>query len=92
MTPTHTTGPLAAHPLRAPVLWGAAWGLIQAAVLFVVIAAAAVTGPAWLLVLGFTGHGLKTSGSTAATMSPTPAGGHRSASSSTGSPRPSSCS
>jgi hypothetical protein len=25
----------------------------------VVVAAAAVTGPAWLLVLGFTGHGLK---------------------------------
>jgi hypothetical protein len=34
---------------------------IEAAVagLFVVVAAAAVTGPAWLLVLGFTGHGLK---------------------------------
>jgi hypothetical protein len=31
MTPTHKTGPLAEHPLRAPVLWGAAWGLIQAA-------------------------------------------------------------
>ena len=104
MTPTNTTGPLAEHPLRAPVLWGAAWGLIQAAAplgfwwldpatvyalsltliaavyigfaiadgrrrivateagvaaLFVVIAAAAVTGPAWLLVIGFTGHGLK---------------------------------
>ena len=29
------------------------------AALFVVIAAAAVTGPAWLLVSGFTGHGLK---------------------------------
>jgi hypothetical protein len=26
---------------------------------FVVLAAIAVTGPAWLLVLGFTGHGLK---------------------------------
>jgi hypothetical protein len=104
MTPTHKTGPLAEHPLRAPVLWGVVWGLIQAAAplgfwwldpavvyalslaliaavyigfavadgrprivateasvagLFVVIAAAAVTGPAWLLVLGFTGHGLK---------------------------------
>ena len=102
MTPTH--GPPAAQPLRAPVLWGAVWGLIQAASplgfwwldpvvvyalslaliagvyigfavadgrprivaveaavagLFVVVAAAAVTGPAWLLVLGFTGHGLK---------------------------------
>jgi hypothetical protein len=34
---------------------------VEAAVagLFVVVAAAAVTGPAWLLVLGFTGHGLK---------------------------------
>src|SRR5438876_386724 len=31
MTPTHKTGPLAAHPLRAPVLWGVVWGLIQAA-------------------------------------------------------------
>jgi hypothetical protein len=29
------------------------------AAVFVVIAAAGVTGPAWLLVLGFTGHGLK---------------------------------
>lgn len=29
------------------------------AALFVVVATAAVTGPAWLLVLGFTGHGLK---------------------------------
>ncbi len=29
------------------------------AAVFVVLAAAAVTGPAWLLVLGFTGHGLK---------------------------------
>jgi hypothetical protein len=26
---------------------------------FVIIAAAAVTGPAWLIVIGFTGHGLK---------------------------------
>src|SRR3954467_13311261 len=29
------------------------------AAVFVVLAAAGVTGPAWLLVLGFTGHGLK---------------------------------
>ena len=29
------------------------------AALFVLVARAAVTGPAWLLVLGFTGHGLK---------------------------------
>lgn len=27
--------------------------------MFVVIAATAVTGPAWLLVVGLTGHGLK---------------------------------
>jgi hypothetical protein len=31
MTPTSKTGPLAEHPLRAPVLWGVLWGLIQAA-------------------------------------------------------------
>jgi hypothetical protein len=30
-----------------------------AAAVFVVLAAAGVTGSAWLLVLGFTGHGLK---------------------------------
>ena len=104
MTPAHATGPLAAHPLRAPVLWGVAFGLIQAASplgfwwlapatvyalsltliaavyigfavadgrpkivavetgvagLFVVVAAVAVTGPAWRLVIGFAGHGLK---------------------------------
>ena len=29
------------------------------AALFVLVAAAGVTGPVWLLVLGFTGHGLK---------------------------------
>ena len=29
------------------------------AAVFVVVAATGVTGPAWLLVLGFTGHGLK---------------------------------
>jgi hypothetical protein len=27
---TRTHGPLATHPLRAPVLWGVVWGLIQA--------------------------------------------------------------
>jgi hypothetical protein len=57
---------------------------------FVVVAAAGVTGPAWLLVAGLTGHGSRTSGSTGATMWPTLAGGRRSAWSSTGSPRPSS--
>ena len=39
------------------------WNVIAAevavATVFVVVAAAAVTGPAWLLVAGFTGHGLK---------------------------------
>ncbi|HXJ63137.1 MAG TPA: hypothetical protein VNN79_05240 [Actinomycetota bacterium] len=32
---------------------------IGVAAIFVVLAAVAVTGPAWLLVLGFVGHGLK---------------------------------
>ena len=32
---------------------------IAVATVFVVVAAAAVTGPAWLLVAGLTGHGLK---------------------------------
>lgn len=43
--------------------------------LFVVLAATAVTGAAWLLVLGCTGHGLKDACSSAATTSPTPDGG-----------------
>jgi hypothetical protein len=104
MTQPRTPSPLTGRPLRAPVLWGVAFGAIQAAaplgfwwldpatvyalslVLiaavyvgfavadgrrsviaveavvaggFVVLAAAGVTGPAWLLVLGFGGHGLK---------------------------------
>jgi hypothetical protein len=59
---------------------------------FVVLSAAAVTGSAWLLVLGFTGHGLKDLCKSAATMSPIHAGGRRSASTSTWSPqRSSSC-
>ena len=29
------------------------------ALVFVIIAAAAITGPAWLIVIGLTGHGLK---------------------------------
>jgi hypothetical protein len=32
---------------------------IAVAAVFVVVAAAGVTGPAWLLVIGFAGHGLK---------------------------------
>ena len=104
MTHTHPTSPLVAQSLRGPVLWGIAFGGIQAAsplglwwldpatvyalslpliaavyigfavadgrgkvlavesavaAVFVVIAAAAVTGPAWLLVVGLFGHGVK---------------------------------
>jgi hypothetical protein len=104
MTQPHTANPLTERSLRAPVLWGVVWGVIQAAVPlgfwwldaatvyalsialiaavyigfavadgrprviavettvaggFVVLAAVGVTGPAWLLVLGFVGHGLK---------------------------------
>ena len=104
MTPPPATSPLPGQSIRTPVLWGAAFGVIQAAAplgfwwldpaavyalsltliaavyigfavadgrpqiiaveisvagLFVILAAAAVTGRAWLLVLGFTGHGLK---------------------------------
>ena len=104
MTQPHSANPLTARSLRAPVLWGVVWGIIQAAVplgfwwldpatvyalslaliaavyigfavadgrprviavevgvaaAFVVVAAAGVTGPAWLLVLGFVGHGGK---------------------------------
>ena len=104
MTPPGTASPPAEPSLRAPLLWGVAFGAIQAAaplgfwwldpatvyalslVLiaavyigfavadgrrrvvavetavaggFVVLAAAGVTGPAWLLVLGFAGHGVK---------------------------------
>ena len=32
---------------------------VAVATVFVLVAAAAVTGPAWLLVVGLTGHGLK---------------------------------
>jgi hypothetical protein len=104
MTHPPTPHPLAGRSLRAPVLWGMVWGVIQAAVplgfwwldpatvyalslaliaavyigfavadgrprviaveatvaaAFVIVAAAGVTGPAWLLVAGFTGHGFK---------------------------------
>jgi hypothetical protein len=104
MTQPHSANPLTERSLRAPVLWGVVWGVIQAAVplgfwwldpatvyalsialiaavyigfavadgrprviavevvvaaAFVVVAAAGVTGPAWLLVLGFVGHGFK---------------------------------
>jgi hypothetical protein len=104
MTHTHRTSALVAESLRGPVLWGVAFGGIQAASplgfpwldpatvyavtltliaavyigfavadgrgtvivvesavagVFVVLAAAAVTGPAWLLVVGLFGHGVK---------------------------------
>jgi hypothetical protein len=120
--------------LRAPVLWGVVFGVIQAgaplglwwldpatvyalslaliaavyigfavadgrhtviavetvvATVFVVVGAAGVTGPAWLLVAGFVGHGARTCGSTGASLWPTLVGGRRSAWSSTGSPPPS---
>ena len=99
-----TPSPLAGRSLRAPALWGIAWGAIQAsaplglwwlapatvyglslvliaavyigfavadgrarviaveagiAAAFVVVAAVGVTGPAWLLVVGLAGHGVK---------------------------------
>jgi hypothetical protein len=104
MTHAAAPNPLAGRSLRAPVLWGVVWGVIQAAAPlgfwwlepatvyalsialiaavyigfavadgrprviavetvvaggFVVVGAAGVTGPAWLLVAGFVGHGLK---------------------------------
>ena len=104
MTRPPTPNPLAERSLRAPVLWGVVWGVIQAAAplgfwwldpatvyalslaliaavyigfavadgrprviavettvaaVFVVLGAAGVTGPAWLLVAGFTAHGFK---------------------------------
>jgi hypothetical protein len=104
MTRPPTPNQLAGRSLRAPVLWGVVWGVIQAAVplgfwwldpatvyglslaliaavyigfavadgrprviaveaavaaVFVIVAAAGVTGPAWLLVAGFTAHGFK---------------------------------
>jgi hypothetical protein len=104
MTRPPTPNSLAGRSLRAPVLWGVVWGVIQAAAplgfwwlapatvyalslpliaavyigfavadgrprviaveagvvaAFVVVAAAGVTGPAWLLVVGLAGHGFK---------------------------------
>ena len=104
MTRAPTPNPLAGRSLRAPVLWGVVWGVLQAAAPlgfwwltpatvyalsvaliaaiyigfavadgrprviaveatvaggFVVLAAAGVTGPAWPLVAGLAGHGVK---------------------------------
>jgi hypothetical protein len=134
MTHPPTPNPLAERSLRAPVLWGVVWGVIQAAAplgfwwldpatvyalslaliaavyigfavadgrprviavetvvaaVFVVVAAAGVTGPAWLRWPAWLAMGSRTCGSTGATLSPTPAGGRRSAWSSTGSRPPS---
>jgi hypothetical protein len=52
---------------------------------FVVVAAAGVTGPAWLLVAGLTGHGFKDLWQHRYQYVATPGGGRRSAWSSTGS-------
>ena len=102
--PTPAATPQRKQSIRAPVLWGLAFGAIQAALplalwwldqatvqalllamiaavyigfavadgrpriiavessvtgAFVLLAAAAVTGSAWLLVIGYAGHGLK---------------------------------
>ena len=104
MTQPRTASPPAGRSLRAPVLWGVVFGVIQAAAplgfwwldaatvyalslaliaavyigfavadgrptvlaveaavaaVFVIVAAAGVTGPAWLLVAGLAGHGFK---------------------------------
>jgi hypothetical protein len=103
-TPALTPGPPAGQSIGVPVLWGLAFGAVQAALplalrwldqatvqalllaliaavyigfavadgrprviavestiagAFVLLAAACVTGSAWLLVLGYAGHGLK---------------------------------
>jgi hypothetical protein len=64
---------------------------VEAAVaaVFVVVAAAGVTGSAWLLVAGLAGHGGKDLWQHRRQLWPTLAGGRRSAWSSTGSPPPS---
>jgi hypothetical protein len=59
---------------------------------FVIVAAAAVTGSPWLLVLGLAGHGVKDLWQHRASSLPTPVGGLPSAWSSTGWPRRSSSS
>ena len=104
MTQPRTARPPAGRSLRAPVLWGLVFGVIQAAAplgfwwldpatvyglsltlitavyigfavadgrrtviaveaaiaaVFVVVAAAGVTGPVWLLAAGLAGHGVK---------------------------------
>jgi hypothetical protein len=134
MPPAHTPSLPAERSLRAPVLWGIAFGAIQAASplgfwwlapatvyalslaliaavylgfavadgrprviaveaaiagIFVVVAAAGVTGPARLLAVGLTGHGFKNLWQHRRHFVGTPAGGRRSAWSSTGSSPPS---
>src|SRR4051795_11139602 len=117
--------------MRTPVIWGAVWGVLQAAspigfwwlppatvyglglaliaavyigfgvadgrpkviavecviaAAFVVIAAVAVNGPAWLLVVGLAGHGLKDAWQQRTRSSPTRDGGRPSVPPSTGLP------
>jgi hypothetical protein len=55
------------------------------AMVFVAVAAAGITGPAWLLAFGLAAHGVKRRGRNAASSSPAPDGGRRSAPPSTGS-------
>lgn len=129
-TPTPTLTPQRPKSIRVPVLWGLAFGAIQAASplalrwldqatvqallltliaavyigfavadgrprviavestiagAFVLLAAAGVTGSAWLLVLGYTGHGLKDFWQERRHYVAGHGGGHRSAPPSTGS-------
>jgi hypothetical protein len=49
------------------------------AMAFVVIAAAGITGPTWILVVGFAAHGLKDAGSSGPSLCPAPGGGLHSA-------------
>jgi hypothetical protein len=134
--PAPAPGPQREQSICMPVLWGLAFGAIQAASplalwwldqatvqalllamiaavyigfavadgrpkviavectiagAFVLLAAAGVSGPAWLLVLGYAGHGLKDfwqeRSHYVAGTAPAPGGGRRSAPPSTGSSR-----
>ena len=50
---------MGAAPILAPTLGGIVLNWTQWRGVFVVLAAIGVTGPVWLLVLGFAGHGIK---------------------------------
>ena len=65
---------------------------IAVAAAFIVLAAAGVTASAWRFVLGYAGHGPRTSGRNDTTTSRPPDGGHPSAPTSTSSSQPSSLS